>query len=110
MTKRTFTPEQIVANNRAHRSSPYCHMLPIGYRTTSTSVLGGFHPEYGLEKQAACWQIEFLLTTAPLPAIMEKRSHIVDPQLRLIECREVTATRHIRPALDIVSRLRGAAG
>ena len=53
-------------------------------------------------------EIEFWLTTAPLPAIMENRPHIVDPQLQLLECWEVTTMRHVRPALDIVSRLRCA--
>lgn len=29
------------------------HKLPIGYRVTSTPILGGLHHEYGLEKEAA---------------------------------------------------------
>src|ERR1700674_5935739 len=45
-----------------------------------------------------------------LTALMEKRPHIVDPQLRLFERREMTAMGHVRPARDVVARFRDAAG
>ena len=34
-------------------AGPHRHKLPIGYRITSTPVLGGLHHEYGLKKEAA---------------------------------------------------------
>ena len=44
-----------------------------------------------------------------LPAIVEKRAHIVDPQRRLLERREVTTMGHVRPAHDVIPCLRAAA-
>jgi putative transposase len=34
-------------------AGPYRHKLPAGYHVRSTSVLGGLHHEYRLEKEAA---------------------------------------------------------